>query len=91
MLVRTEIEKALHSVNTVKLIEVIQIVTSPLQKYTHILIKNSFSKIAIISYLFFYSQGFFFKTSTVKREKNIFFCSDKNIQKDRNKLLAIKV
>lgn len=36
MMVRTEIEKAIHLVNTVKLI--IQIVTSPLQKYTYILI-----------------------------------------------------
>lgn len=38
MMVRTEIEKAIHLVNTAKLIEVIQIVTSPLQKYTEVLI-----------------------------------------------------
>lgn len=43
-MVRTETEKATGLVNTVQLIEVIQIVTSPLQKYTEILITKSFFK-----------------------------------------------
>lgn len=65
------------------MIEVIQ--TSPLEKYTEILIRKSFFKNSSDFISIILLTMFFFKTSTVKREKNN--VSDKTIEK--NKLLAV--
>lgn len=86
-MVRAEIETAIHLENAVKMIKRFTNSNVSLKKI-HINLdrKNpSFfkKKIAIISYLLFYSQGlFFFKTSTVKtRGKNNFSVPIKTFKK----------